>query len=148
MEVTFDITPIIVGIAVVIGGYLTANVMIKHKDSSSKYTKSKMKEQDEYVEFLKKQMRTYKAKASNIEKGPQIEGDVSELGGLIPELVGQFGDYLPKWAQPFVKDPDMQKWLFEYIEKNPDKAKQWFGKIIGNKHAAKKEESTSNEIAV
>ncbi len=76
-----------------------------------------------------------------------IEGSIDELGGIIPELIGQFGEYLPKWAQPLIKDENAQKWILDYVQKNPDKAKEFFGKMVGKK-IDKKESTNYDQISV
>jgi len=68
-----------------------------------------------------------------------IEGNADELSGILPELIGQYSEHLPKWAQGLVKDPETIKWITEYISKNPDKAKEWFGKLVGKKIGVKNE---------
>lgn len=82
-----------------------------------------------------------------MERPPIIEGSVDELGGLIPELIGQFSEYLPKWAQPLIKDENAQKWIIDYVQKNPDKAKEFFGKMIGKK-VDKKENGAFETLSV
>lgn len=133
IDMEIEITPIIIVIIASIGGYFISKVMLSHFSTGSKYLKGKMKEMEDYIAYQKKMIQHYKNKASNMERPPQIEGDIDELGGILPDLVGQFADYLPNWAQPLVKDPKTQQWLLEYVEKNPDKAKEWFGKLIGKK---------------
>ena len=142
----FDFTVISVTIIVVLGLIYGSKTFLGHQSTSSKALRSKMKEMEEYTVFLKKQVQTYKNKVSNAERGPQIEGSVDELGELVPDLVGQFADYLPKWAQPFAKDPEMQKWILNYIQEHPDKAKTWFSKMVGKKVAPKEAEESTMSI--
>jgi len=130
-----DITAIAVTLIAVIGLVLGSKVFLSSQTTGSKYLKLKMKEMEDYNEYLKKQNRTYKSKISGIERGPRIDGDISELGGILPELITQFSNYVPKWLQPFVNDPKAQEWIMKYVQENPDKAKEWFGKIVGKKIA-------------
>jgi len=149
MAVEFDITPIAVTLIAVIGMIMGSRVILNYQNSGSKYIKSKVKEQDEYVTYLKKQAQVYKNKASNMEKPPQIEGDVNELGDIMPDLVAQFSQYAPKWMRPFLQDENAQKWILDYVQKNPETAKKWFGKMIGKKIGVKGEkESTDSSISV
>ena len=131
MEV--DLTPIIIAFVIVSGAILTSRALLTHFSSGSKYLKNKMREMEDYTAYQKKMIQHYKNKASNMEKPPMIEGSIDELGGIIPELIGQFGEYLPKWAQPLIKDENAQKWILDYVQKNPDKAKEFFGKMVGKK---------------
>jgi len=141
----FDITPIAVTLIAVIGIVLGSKVIMAHRESGSKPLKNKIKEMEEYEKYLKKQSTIYKNKANSIEKGPQIEGDPDELGDLLPDIVGSFSEYAPKWLQPMLKDTESQKMILKYVQENPDKAKQFFGKIVGKKIGANKEESNSFE---
>lgn len=145
MNMEFDITPIVIILISIFGGLYITKIIISHQGSGSKYLKAKIKEMEEYADYQKKMIQHYKNKASNMEKPPAIEGNIDELGGILPDIVGQFADYLPRWAQPLLKDKESQKWILEYIEKNPDKAKEWFGRIVGKR---KNEESADDLQAV
>ncbi len=140
-----DLTPIIITIVASIGIIFTSKTLVSHFSTGSKYLKSKIKEMEEYTVYQKKMIQHYKNKASNMEKPPQIEGDIEELDGILPEIVGQFAEYLPKWAQPLLKDQNAQKWLLEYVSKNPEKAKEFFGKMVGKKIGKNKEENADNQ---
>ena len=137
---TMDFTLIFVTISAIIGSYFISKVFISNKENSSKSVKGKMREQDDYIEFLKKQMRTYKNKASNMEKGPEIDGSLDDLDSVLPNLLNEFTPYAPKWLKPFLGNPDMQKWLLEYATKNPEKVQGMIGKIIKKKGVEDKSE--------
>lgn len=128
-----DITAISVTIIAVIGIIFTSKVVLGHQGSTSKAVKQKIKDYEEYTEFLKKQVRIYKNKVSNSERGPRLDGSLDDIGEILPNLISQFGDYLPKWAQPLIKDKNTQEMLLKYVQENPDKAKQYLGKLIGKK---------------
>lgn len=145
MEV--DLTPIIIAVVLVSGAVLTSRALLMHFSTGSKYLKNKMREMEDYTAYQKKMIQHYKNRASNMERPPIIEGSVDELGGLIPELIGQFSEYLPKWAQPLIKDENAQKWIIDYVQKNPDKAKEFFGKMIGKK-VDKKESGDFETLSV
>ena len=141
-----DITAIAIAIIAVIGIVFAGKTILNHQNQGSKYTKSKIKEQDEYVLFLKKQIQVYKNKASNMQKPPQIDGDIDELGDILPDIVSQFSQYAPKWMQPFLRDENAQKWILDYVTKNPEAAKKWFGKMVGKKIGTKENETTADDI--
>ena len=101
---------------------------------------------EDYTAYQKKMIQHYKNRASNMEKPPLVEGSIDELSGIIPELIGQFGEYLPKWAQPLIKDENAQKWILDYVQKNPDKAKEFFGKMVGKKVSKDGQGQTDPEI--
>lgn len=150
--VEIDLTAVSIAVIAVLGIVFGSKTVLNYQNTGSKHLKSKMKEQDEYVVYLKKQMQMYKNKASNMERPPQIEGSIDEIGDILPDIVGQFSDYAPKWMRPFLKDENAQKWILDYVTKNPDKAKEWFGKMIGKKIGTKSgengQESTDAEISV
>jgi hypothetical protein len=89
----------------------------------------------------------YKNKANSIERAPHVEGDMGQLGELIPEIVGAFGDNVPKWAQGLLKDKEMLNFVMQQVKDNPDKAKEWFGKIVGKKQDAT-EQGDSETLSV
>ena len=143
-----DLTPIIITFTAIVGIVLTSKTLLTHFSSGSKYLKNKMKEMEDYTAYQKKMIQHYKNKASNMEKPPMVEGNVDDLGGILPELIGQFGEYLPKWAQPLIKDENAQKWILEYVQKNPEKAKSFFGKMVGKKVGIKEESSGAETLSV
>jgi len=131
-EIVFDITFIAITCIVGIFALFAAKIFLGHQGTGSKYLKMKMKEMEDVIEFQKKQVMRYKNKASQMEVAPSFDGD-GELTDFLPDIVGQVGDFLPKWAQPFLKDPEMVKYAIEYAGKHPDVAKKWFGKLVGKK---------------
>ena len=82
-----------------------------------------------------------------MEVAPQFDGEGSELGDILPDIIGEFGSFLPKWAQPFLKDPEMAKWAIEYAGKHPDTAKKWFGKMMGKKGTPTNDENQTEQPA-
>ena len=112
---------------------MTPRIIKNSKELSSKSQKKLQSLDNEYIEELEHKVKQYKNKASNMERGPTIEGDVSELDAILPELVGQFEPYAPKWLKPFLKNSDMQKWIMDYASKNPEKVQGMIGKMIKKK---------------
>jgi hypothetical protein len=139
-----DFTPILVSIVLVIGIIMTTKAFMVHKSTGSKTLKNKIKDHEDYEQYLKKQITVYKNKSNNMEKGPQIEGDIDSLGDILPNVVGEFADFAPKWLKPFLKDPESQKQIIGYITKNPEVAKKLFGKIVGKKST---EEQDSGDLS-
>ena len=143
-----DITAISITIIAVIGIIFTSKVVLGHQGTTSKAVRQKVKDMEDYTEFLKKQVRVYKNKVSNSERGPRIDGSLDDMGELLPNLISQFGDYLPKWAQPLIKDKNTQEMLLKYVQENPDKAKQYLGKLIGKKDEPQQEQSNFDSLSV
>ena len=143
-----DLTPIIITIVAALGIIFTSKTLTAHFSTGSKYTKAKLKEMEDYTAYQKKMIQHYKNKASNMERPPQIEGNIDDLGGILPELVGSFAEYLPAWAQPLIKDENSQKWILEYVQKNPDKAKAFFSKMVGKKKTDGQGQTDSSMVSV
>ena len=146
MEV--DLTLIIVSIVAIIGVIMTSKVFLNHKGSGSKVLRSKIAEHEDYEKYLKKMNTVYKNKANSIERAPHVEGDMGQLGELIPEIVGAFGDNVPKWAQGLLKDKEMLNFVMTQVKNNPDKAKEWFGKIVGKKSNDEKTNGSDETLSV
>lgn len=91
------------------------------------------KSQDLYIEELEETMRHYKNKASNMERGPRIEGNIEELDTIMPNLVKEFAPFAPKWLKPFLGNEDMQKFIVDYATKHPDKVQGVVSKLIKKK---------------
>ena len=130
MEFLISFEWLVIGIVSIVTICMTPKIATTLTTSSSKSQRKLQKLDEEYISELELRLKQYKNKANNMERGPQIQGEMSELGQLLPELLGQFGHMAPKWAQPLLKDENMQKWLAEYVTKNPEKAGEFFGKII------------------
>lgn len=121
-------------IIVIISGFLAGTKMVlSYNASGSKISKAKMREMEDYTLYLKKQIQVYKNKASNMERGPEIEGEIDELDSVLPNIFAEFKEYAPKWLKPFLGNPDMQKWLLEYAQKNPEKVQGMIGKVMSKK---------------
>ena len=142
-----DLTSISIAIIAIVGVFFTAKVVTGHQGNSSKAVRAKMREMEDYTEYLKKQVRVYKNKVSNSERGPRFDGSLDDLSEVLPNIISEFGDYLPKWAQPLLKDKNTQEMLLKYVQENPDKAKQYFNKLIGKKDD-KQEQPTIEGMSV
>jgi len=86
-----------------------------------------------YIEELEDDLKTAKTKLSARERGPKIEGDVGQLSELLPELLGSFESFVPKWLKPIIANKDIQKTLINKIQEDPEKFGDLFTKLIGKK---------------
>jgi len=143
--VEIDISLVIIGIVGTIGAIFLTKMVLTSQNTGSKYLKAKMKEMEDYTLYQKKMIQHYKNKASNMEKPPVFEGDPEDIGGLIPEIIGDFSDFLPKWAQPLLKDKQSQQMIIKYLTENPDKAKSLLGKLVGKKGKGNDNPETSTD---
>ena len=97
---------------------------------SSKSQKKLQQLDNEYIEELEYRLKQYKNKANNMEKGPTVTGDPSELDAILPELFGSFEQYAPRWLKPFLGNKDTQKFLIDYAQKNPEKVQGIIQKMV------------------
>lgn len=92
------------------------------------------KSQDEYIEELQDSVKHYKNKASNMERGPKVEGNMDEIGEILPDLVSQFAPFAPKWLKPLLGNPQTQAWIIEFAKKNPEKVQGMLSKMVKGKN--------------
>ena len=145
VEFLFSFEWLIIGI-VALSAIVMAPKFVQNLTMSS--TKSQKKLQmldDEYIKELEFQLKKVKIKLNNSQKGPQVQGDLSELGDLLPEVLENFQGMAPNWLKPFLKNKDMQGWIMKYVQENPEKAGEMFGKIV--KKTISKTQSNNDEVA-
>ena len=131
-----DITGIAITVVVVVGMLFATKTLLHYQNSNSKYVKGKMKEQDEYVEYLKKQMRIYKNKVSNSQKPPLVDVNLSEEGAIeqaIPALIAKYGSMAPTWLKPLLNTPGIAKFAVDMAKEHPEEAKNLLSQFIGKK---------------
>jgi len=127
------ITVLAFTIPIVVGIVISAQIFMNRPEKQSQYAKRTDKLRDDYIIELEDSVKHYKNKASNMERGPSVEGEIGELENILPELVSGFESFAPKWLKPFLKNQDTQKWLIKYATENPDKVSGWFGKMVKSK---------------
>jgi hypothetical protein len=121
--------------AVIIG----AKIAMNRPKLASKYARLIDKEREDYIEELQDSLKHYKNKASNMERGPKINGSPEEWSNLLPDVLGNFGDFAPKWLKPFLNNKEVQSVLVDKIQKDPDKFAGYFSKLIKNSTAKKQD---------
>ena len=123
---------------------LIARIYRKNSALDPKITNKLRKQQEEYITEVERKNRSLQNKLNSMQKGPELS-EIGDLGGVIPELIGQLDGILPKWASKFIKgQPDLVKTVIEYAKSNPDKAKELIGRFVKIKPKA----SDSNEESV
>jgi len=116
---------------------LIARIYRKNSALDPKITNKLRKQQEEYVAEVERKNRSLQNKLNSMQKGPELS-EVGDLGGVIPELIGQLDGILPKWATKFIKgQPDLVNTVIEYAKSNPDKAKELIGRFVKIKPATK-----------
>jgi len=120
-----------------ISAVLIAKIYRKNSALDPKITNKLRKQQEEYISEVERKNRTLQGKLNSMQKGPELS-EVGDLGGVIPELIGQLDGILPKWATKFIKgQPDLVNTVIEYAKSNPDKAKELIGRFVKIKPTTK-----------
>ena len=116
---------------------LIARIYRKNSALDPKITNKLRKQQEEYISEVERKNRSLQNKLNSMQKGPELS-EIGELGGVIPDLIGQLDGILPKWATKFIKgQPDLVNTVIEYAKSNPEKAKELIGRFVKIKPATK-----------
>lgn len=154
MELPLDFTTLGIVASICIAGIVITGRLPKFSENSTKLMKTRIKERDELIEELRTDIKTYKARYFNlsnkIEREPEIDmqGDLSSVEGIksiLPSILPALGDYLPKWAQPFMKNPQIAGMLVDAFAKNPQLAMSLVGKFMGKGKGSTSESSESSQ---
>jgi len=120
-----------------ISAVLIARIYRKNSALDPKITNKLRRQQEEYIGEVERKNRSLQNKLNSMQKGPELS-EIGELGGVIPDLIGQLDGILPKWATKFIKgQPDLVNTVIEYAKSNPDKAKELIGRFVKIKPATK-----------
>jgi len=120
-----------------ISAVLIARIYRKNSALDPKITNKLRKQQEEYITEVERKNRSLQNKLNSMQKGPELS-EIGELGGVIPDLIGQLDGILPKWATKFIKgQPDLVNTVIEYAKSNPDKAKELIGRFVKIKPTTK-----------
>lgn len=130
MDFVLSFEWLIIGIIAVTALITTPKIVQNMTLSSTKSQKKLQQLDNEYIEELEHQLKKSKMQFNNAQKGPQVQGELSELGELLPEVLENFQGMAPNWLKPFLKNKDMQGWIMKYVQENPEKAGEMFGKIV------------------
>ena len=142
--------------AIVIGSIVLGSAIIVARvlGSSHFLATSRARAAREYVRELEGRLkeeqkygRSMKSKLNALQRGPTIEGEPQDLVALLPEVLPMFADHLPAWAQPLLKNPDVQGWLMGYIRENPERAGALLGKVIKQPAAEGQQQQPQNQYA-
>jgi len=116
---------------------LIARIYRKNSALDPKITNKLRKQQEEYIGEVERKNRSLQNKLNSMQKGPELS-EIGDIGGVIPDLIGQLDGILPKWATKFIKgQPDLVNTVIEYAKSNPEKAKELIGRFVKIKPATK-----------
>jgi len=125
-----------------IGGVLSARILLNRPKKIDKYTRKLDNSRELYIEELESDLKTAKHQLSARERGPKVTGDLGQLTELIPELLGSFESFVPKWLKPIIANKDIQTTLIKKVQEDPEKFANLFSKLIGKKQTS--EQNTNN----
>ena len=132
-----SLTILSIVVSMSISAVLIARIYRKNSALDPKITNKLRKQQEEYITEVERKNRSLQNKLNSMQKGPELS-EVGDLGGVIPELIGQLDGILPKWATKFIKgQPDLVNTVIEYAKSNPEKAKELIGRFVKIKPATK-----------
>ena len=116
---------------------LIARIYRKNSALDPKITNKLRKQQEEYIGEVERKNRSLQNKLNSMQKGPELS-EIGDIGGVIPDLIGQLDGILPKSATKFIKgQPDLVNTVIEYAKSNPEKAKELIGRFVKIKPATK-----------
>jgi len=116
-----------------IGSVISAKILLNRPKKVDKYTRKLDASRELYIEELEDDLKTAKTKLSARERGPKVEGDIGQLSELLPDLLGSFESFVPRWLKPIIANKDIQTTLIKKIQEEPEKFADLFGKLIGKK---------------
>jgi len=120
-------------VPIAIGSVLSARILLNRPKKIDKYTRKLDNSRELYIEELEDDLKTAKTKLSARERGPKVEGNLGQLNELIPELLGSFESFVPKWLKPIIANKDIQSTLIKKVQEDPEKFANLFSKLIGKK---------------
>ena len=116
---------------------LIERIYRKNAALDQKITNKLRKQQEEYITEVERKNRSLQNKLNSMQKGPELS-EIGDLEGVLPDLLGQVENILPKWATKFLKsNPDLVNTIVNYAKENPDKAKDLIGKFVKIKPTTK-----------
>jgi len=114
---------------------LIARIYRKNAALDPKITNKLRKQQEDYIGEVERKNRSLQNKLNSMQRGPQVEGNVDDLGGIIGSLLPQITSHMPKWMSSIVtSNPELLKEgaakLKEYAEEHPEEVKQILGRFL------------------
>ena len=118
-----------------ISGVLIARIWRKNAILDPKILKKQNSHREEYTKQLETQKRSLQNKLNSMQRGPQVEGDIDDMGGIIGSLLPQLTGHLPKWLSSIIaSNPELLKEgaakLKAYADEHPEEVKQILGRFL------------------
>jgi len=121
-----------------IGSVISARILLNRPKKIDKYTRKLDASRELYIEDLEEDLKTAKHQLSARERGPKVEGEIGQLSELLPDLLGTFESFVPRWLKPIIANKDIQTTLIKKIQEDPEKFGNLFSKLIGKKQTIEK----------
>jgi len=137
-----EFTPFLTILSIVlplsVSGVLIARIWRKNAILDPKITKKLNSHREEYTKQLETEKRSLQNKLNSMQRGPQVEGDIDDMGGIIGSLLPQLTGHLPKWVSSLItSNPELLKEgaakLKAYADEHPEEVKQILGRFIKTK---------------
>ena len=114
---------------------LIARIYRKNSALDPKITHKLRKQQEDYITEVERKNRSLQNKLNSMQRGPQVEGDIDDMGGIIGSLLPQLTGHLPKWLSSILaSNPELLKEgaakLKAYADENPEQVKQILGRFL------------------
>ena len=130
VELSLFLSIIAITLPICVTGVLIAKIYLKNTTLDPKITQKIEKHRQQYIEIIEKKNLSLKNKLNSMQKGPQLS-EIGDIEGVLPELLDQVQNILPKWATKLIKsNPDIVNTVVKYAKDNPDKAKDLIGKFV------------------
>lgn len=126
------------------GVILTKNILNLTKEGS-KWAKQRSNMQSTYIDDLETKVKKLQGSLKRQEVGPKYDED-SSFSDIIPSLIGDISQFLPKSLQPLLKDEGLQKVLIKQVMDNPDQFKGIIKGLLKKKGDAKQDVSSEGAL--
>jgi len=145
LEVTLDLTTVILGPIVAIMGGIVGIIWAKNSKLNPKIVNSRIKHFEDRIDELEIDNKKLRGKIAQSKQIPSVQGDynldnIDGVESLIKSVLPHVKGILPKELQSLVDDPGAVKIALDLYKQNPDKAKNILNKFI------KKGKSEEGEI--
>jgi len=116
-----------------VGAIIAAKIILNRPKSADKYQKKLDSSRERYIQELEDDLHDAKQTMNSRERGPKMEGDIGDLANLLPEVIGNFDSFAPKWLKPFLRNKEIQSVIIEKVKNDPEKFAGIFSKLINKK---------------
>jgi len=140
------LTILAITLPISIGAIVASKIAINRPKSADKYRSKLDRSRELYIEELEDDLKTAKNTMNSRERGPMVEGKMGDLENLLPELVGSFDSFAPKWLKPFLRNKEIQSVLIDKVKQDPEKYAGYFTKLIGKKKNDSPEQNKADTL--